>query len=317
MNEYLRGKIKDISGENYRVQVSGKLIEAQRGTAEPLMVGETVVLVRERGDGAEGYFITDAYRLPGVYAILFFFAFLAVMLGRRRGAGALLGLAMSIAVITFFIVPAITRGANPFLVSIAGAAVILFASLFLAHGFRRRTVAAFFGTVISLGFAVAFSSLFVSLARLSGTGTEEAVMAGTEIGVALNLKGLLLAGMIIGALGVLDDVTASQAAAVDEISKANPMLSSRELYRRGVSVGREHIAALVNTLALAYAGAALPLFLLFAVSREVPLWVVANSESVVEEIIRTIVGSTALLLAVPITTAIAAGMLQRNRVPAA
>lgn len=313
MTEFFRGKIMNKKDEGYDVRVGDQTVTAAPGTNESIAPGDAVVLVKESDAGADQYFIADAYRLPGVWGILIAFLVAAIALGGRRGVGALLGLAVSIAVIAFYIVPTIARGGNPFATSIVGAAVILFVSLFLAHGFRRRTVAAFLGTLISLGIAVGLSALFVALTKLGGTGSEEALMAQTDLALALNLKGLLLGGIIIGALGVLDDATASQAAAVDEIGRADPTLGARELFRRGLSVGREHIAALVNTLALAYAGAALPLFLLFAASREVPWWVALNSEFVVEEIVRTLVGSTALLLAVPITTAIAAAMLA-NRV---
>lgn len=312
MTEFLRGEILDKGDAGYEVRVGDQTVNAVAGTNEKMSSGDAVVLVKESDAGTDQYFIADAYRLPGVYGILIAFLVAAVVLGGRRGAGALLGLAVSIAVIAFYIVPTIARGGNPFATSIIGAAVILFVSLFLAHGFRRRTVAAFLGTLASLGIAVGLSALFVALTKLTGGGTEEAVMAQTDIVAGLNLKGLLLGGIIIGALGVLDDVTATQAAAVDEIGRADPTLSARELFRRGLSVGREHIAALVNTLALAYAGAALPLFLLFAASRETPWWVALNSEFVVEEIVRTLVGSTALLLAVPITTFIAALMLVKR-----
>lgn len=312
MPEYLRGEIVAKGDAGYEVRVGTKTITAEIGTNDSFARGNAVVLVKESDGGAERYFIADAYRLNGVYGILVAFLLAAVVFGRRRGAGAILGLAVSIAVIALYIVPTIARGGNPFVTSIIGAAVILFVSLFLAHGFRRRTVAAFLGTLVSLGIAVGLSALFVALTKLTGAGTEEAVMAQTDALAGLNLKGLLLGGIIIGVLGVLDDVTATQAAAVDEISIADPKLPARELYRRGLSVGKEHIAALVNTLALAYAGAALPLFLLFVASKEVPWWVALNSEFVVEEIVRTLVGSTALLLAVPITTAIAAFMLKNK-----
>jgi len=149
------------------------------------------------------------------------------------------------------------------------------------------------------------------LARLFGMGTEEAFYVQMGLLENIDLKGLLLGGIIIGALGVLDDVTTGQAAAVDEIHKANPTLPFIELYRRGLSVGREHITSLVNTLALAYIGAGLPLLLLFTTNTVQPLWVAMNAESIVEEIIRTLVGSTTLIFAVPITTALMAHILKR------
>jgi len=155
--------------------------------------------------------------------------------------------------------------------------------------------------------------IFVEGSQLLGLGSEEAMFLQLDPSLTLNLQGLLLSGIIIGTLGVLDDVTASQAAVVDEISKANESLGFKELYKRGLSVGHEHIAALVNTLFLAYAGAALPLFLLFYINKTQPLWVILNGELIAEEIVRTMVGSSALVLAVPITTALAAYFIPKYR----
>jgi uncharacterized membrane protein len=150
--------------------------------------------------------------------------------------------------------------------------------------------------------------LAVAVTSLSGAGTEEAVYLQLSYLPELNLAGLLLGGIIIGTLGVLDDVTTAQVAAVEEISLANRSLSVAELYKRGLSVGREHIAALVNTLVLAYAGAAFPLFLLFALPDHPPLWVILNGENIIEEVVRALVGGSSLMLAVPIATALAAAV---------
>lgn len=271
-------------------------------------VGKTLVLTRA-DDSA--YQIADAYRLPGIFGVLVMFIALALWFGRWRAGTSLVGLVVSIAVLAGFLVPRIAGGADPLATTLIASGAILAVSLPLAHGFSRRTGIALLGTIIALVLGTGLAKLFVALGKLTGTGSEEAFMVQTSSLPDLNLSGLLLAGIIIGVLGVLDDVTTTQAAAVDEIRRADPSLSPRELYRRGLSVGREHIAALINTLALAYAGAALPLFLLFVTSQEMPFWVVANSEFVVEEIIRTLVGSAALILAVPITTVLASRMLTK------
>jgi uncharacterized membrane protein len=155
--------------------------------------------------------------------------------------------------------------------------------------------------------------IFVAIGKLFGLGSEEAIYLQLVPLEQLNLQGLLLGGIILGALGVLDDITTAQSAAVDELRKANPALGARELYRRGLSVGTEHITSLVNTLFLAYAGASLPLFILFTIYNDMPLWVTLNSEFIAEEIVRTVVGSVALILAVPITTAAAAAIFSRPR----
>jgi uncharacterized membrane protein len=161
------------------------------------------------------------------------------------------------------------------------------------------------GTLITLGISVFVAVKIVSWTHLFGTGSEDALLLQSLSG-NVNLRGLLLGGMILGLLGVLDDVTTGQAAIVEELRDANPALSVKELYRRGLSVGREHITSLINTLFLAYTGATLPLFLLFTLNQGQPFWMIVNSEQISDEIVRTVVGSSCLILAVPITTLLAA-----------
>jgi uncharacterized membrane protein len=196
----------------------------------------------------------------------------------------------------------------------AGSFAIVLVSLYLAHGFNKRTSVALLSTILVLFLAIGLSFLFVSATMLHGNGSEEAIYLQINPGQNINLQGLLLGGIILGALGVLDDITTGQAAAVDEIHKANPSLSRKELYKRGLSIGHEHIASLINTLALAYAGVALPLFLLFSLNHAAPFWTLLNSEGVAEEIVRTLVGSTVLVLAVPISTHFAAYFFAKDKV---
>ena len=223
----------------------------------------------------------------------------------------IVGLAASVSVIIFYIVPRVLDGKDPLTVCLIGAFIIAVISIFMSHGLNVRTSVALGSTLIVLGVTAGLAVLFVHISQVSGFGSEEAFYI--QIGIMnINLKGLLLGGIIIGALGVLDDVTIAQSATVEEIHKANPSLPFKELYKRGLSVGREHIASMVNTLALAYFGAGLPLFLLFSADKTKPLWLVVNSELVVEEIIRTLVGSSALILAVPLATVLAAYVFSRR-----
>jgi uncharacterized membrane protein len=282
--------------------------------ANPVRVGETVVIVKMASSAGPAYEVIDRYRLLPVGMILGFFFLLAILLGGIRGATSILGLVVTILVLAKFIVPRILAGQNPLAISLAGAFVIALLSIFLAHGLSRRTTIALVSTLLALAIGAFLSAFFVSLTRLFGVGTEEAFYLQLGPLEKLNLRGLLLGGIILGALGVLDDVTTAQAGAVDEISQANPNLRYAELYRRGLSVGREHITSLVNTLVLAYAGASLPLFLLFSLGLGQPLWVLLNSEFIVEEVVRTLVGSICLMLAVPITTTLAAYVFHRIRV---
>ena len=272
-----------------------------------LEVGETIVAQRlERPSGEVSFLIRETYRLPSIALLTLFFFLLGIVLGGRIGFTSIFGLAVSIAILVFFVVPKIVAGGNALLISLIGSGAIACSSLYLAHGFNRRTSLALLSTIITLALSTLLAVAFVSIGKLFGMGTEESVFLQAGLLEQVNLRGLLLGGIIIGALGVLDDITTAQTASVDELSKANHSLGFKELYAAGTSIGREHIASLINTLALAYVGASLPMFLLFAVNTEMPWWVIVNSEFIAEEVVRTLVGSSALLLAVPISTYIAA-----------
>jgi uncharacterized membrane protein len=267
-------------------------------------------------EGEPAYYISDEYRLGPLALIFAAFFGLAVLFGRLKGFTSALGMLFSVAVIGLFVVPRIAAGSDPLAVTLVGSLVIAVVSLLVAHGLNRRTAVALVATVLTLGAAAALAYAFVEFASLMGLGSEEAgylQLVGLD---RINLKGLLLGGIIIGTLGVLDDVTTAQSAAVEEIGRADPTLGPAELYRRGISIGGEHIASLVNTLVLAYAGASLPLFLLFTAGiASQPWWVVLNSEFIAEEVVRTLVGSSALILAVPLSTAIAARVFGRKPSP--
>ncbi len=274
--------------------------------------GDRVVLEQlEKSDGTVRYLVREQYRLPALVMLVAGFCVLAVLLGGLMGLTSLLGLGVSIGVLVIYVVPAIGGGQNPLAVSLIGSFIIACTSLYLAHGFHKRTTVALLSTLLTLGISVLLAMLFVRVAKLFGTGTEEAMFLQLGPLEQVNLRGLLLGGMVIGCLGVLDDITTAQTAAVDEIRKANPSLTASELWRAGMSVGREHIAALINTLALAYAGASLPLLLLFRTQGDLPLWLTLNSEFLAEEIIRTLVGSTTLLFAVPLSTWLAVTVLPK------
>lgn len=273
---------------------------------QKLALGDMVIVTKDTVIGQNGYMILDKFRIPGALIGLGIFFILAIIFAGIRGFTALFGLAASLAILVFGVVPAILSGHDALMVSVLGAFTIAIISILLAHGVNKRSGLALGSTLITLIGAVFFAMIAVALAKLSGSGTEEAVYLQVGSLPSLNLQGLLLGGMIIGTLGVLDDVTTAQVAAVEEIGIADPTLGRRELYRRGIRVGREHIASLVNTLALAYAGASFPLFLLFAAHNGPPLWVVLNAEYVMEEVVRAIVGGASLVIAVPISTFAAA-----------
>lgn len=300
-------RVRILTGAEKNTEITA-LNNIPSNTANGLVLkgGETIVGVKTVSSVGTTYYIADRYRLNSLGGILIVFLSLVLFFGRIRGLMSILGLAFSILLLVWYVVPHILSGKDPLFVSITGATAIMFVSLYLAHGFKKRTTIALVSTLLTLGLASALAVLFVHVAHLFGTGTEEALYLQLGPLDSVNLRGLLLGGIIIGTLGVLDDITTAQTAAVEELKKANAALTISELYRRGLSIGKEHIASLVNTLALAYAGVSLPLFLLFSLNQTQPFWVILNSESIAEEVVRTLVGSAALTLAVPITTALAA-----------
>lgn len=290
----------------------GEQIDLQYGglkNDQKLKEGEKVFVQAPNGtDDPKRFYIFERYRLTSLYWLGVFFVLVTIFFARWRGLTSLLGLGVSIAVLALYVVPQILDGKNPLVVTLVGSLLVATIALYLAHGFNRRTSVALASTLITIFIAIGLSTGFVWVTKLTGIGSEEAFYLQTSPVQGINLKGLLLGGIIIGALGVLDDITTSQAAAVHEISRANPRLKRRDLIQRGLSVGREHITSLVNTLALAYAGASLPALLLFTIYQR-PFLVVLNTETIAEEIVRTLVGSIALMCAVPITTALAAYFL--------
>lgn len=292
-----------------RIQLdSGETIEIENGILPgrgdmELREGEKVVISKlSLVDGGTRYLIRDKYRLPSLLLLGFFFVLLCILLGGWTGFSSLLGLLVSIGVLMGFVLPGVAKGYSPLPLALGGCMLIAVSSLYLAHGFSRRTSVALLSTIITLACSALFALLGVHFASLFGMGTEESLYLQLGSTASVDLRGLLLAGITIGCLGVLDDITTAQTAVVDEIRRANPSMSTAKLWKAGSSVGREHIASLINTLALAYVGTSLPLLLLFHTQETSPWWMIMNSEFLAEEIIRTLVGSTTLLLAVPIST---------------
>lgn len=256
--------------------------------------------------GGSKYDIIDHYRLPYVGWLIGLFFVIVIALTRWKGFGAIVSLALTGVVLVTWLVPSIVNGTSVWLALTGSILVIALTSFYLGHGFTANTTIALISTLIVIGMAAAGSWFMTALTRLSGTGSEAAVNLKFGLLTSLNLHELLLAGILIGALGVLDDSTTAQATAVRELHDTNRNLDWRSLFKRGFAIGREHIIALVNTLILAYAGASLPLFVAFTVSNYQPWWVTLNSEVIIEQVMQSFVGSLALLLAVPLTTLLAA-----------
>ncbi|WP_373865141.1 YibE/F family protein [Streptomyces rishiriensis] len=274
--------------------------------------GEKVVVAYEPSAPKDlQYSVTDVNRRIPMSVLAGIFAVAVVVVGRLRGVMALVALAISFMVLNFFVLPAILQGSNPLVVAVVGSSAIMLIALYLCHGLSARTSVAVLGTLVSLLLIGILGSLFIDWAALTGN-TDDNTGLIHGLYPSIDMSGLLLAGIIIGSLGVLDDVTVTQTSAVWELHEANPSMGRRGLYRAGIRIGRDHIASVVNTLVLAYAGAALPLLLLFSIAQS-SVGSVANSELVAEEIVRTLVGSIGLVASVPVTTLLAALVVSADR----
>ncbi|MFE0512894.1 YibE/F family protein [Streptomyces sp. NPDC058964] len=284
----------------------------QPDQSRQLHEGERVVVAYEPSAPKDlQYSVADVNRKFPMALLAGVFALAVVVVGRLRGLMALVALTVSFLVLTLFILPAILQGSNPLVVAVVGSSAIMLIALYMCHGLSARTSVAVLGTLVSLLLIGILGSEFIDWAALTGN-TDDNTGLIHGLYPSIDMSGLLLAGVIIGSLGVLDDVTVTQTSAVWELHEANPSMGRRGLYRAGIRIGRDHIASVVNTLVLAYAGAALPLLLLFSIAQS-SVTSVANSELVAEEIVRTLVGSIGLVASVPVTTALAALVVSADR----
>jgi uncharacterized membrane protein len=272
---------------------------------EGVAVGDTVVLSRDGGaEGGPTYRFADYGRDVPLTALAVGFAICTAVVARLRGLAALLGLGFAFFILLRFVLPGILAESSPTLVTLVGSSAIMFVVLYLAHGFSARTTTALIGTLFGLALVAVLGSISVAAARLTGLTSEDTVTISTY-DPTLDFSGLVMAGVVVAGLGVLNDVTITQASAIWQLKEASPDTTWGQLYRRGMAVGRDHIASTVYTLVFAYAGAALPLLIIFDLSPQ-PWGVTLTSSTVGEEVVRTLVGSIALVLAVPVTTAVGA-----------
>jgi uncharacterized membrane protein len=300
----------------------GEIIEqlAQTDTTDSKQkynVGETVVLRSDPKTGGQEtgryYFILDKYRVGNIWIVAIVFVLLVILLSGAKGLSSVFGLIFSVIVIIQIIIPGVLSGADILPLTMWTSLLILTFTLYLGHGFNRKTTICLFASLITIGISTLLAIGVVDFTSLSGYGNEDVFHLKTS-GVTgnINLRGLLLSGMIIGSIGVLDDATTAQAVAIEEISKANPRLTKWELFWRGMRIGKEHVVSLVNTLAIAYVGSSMPVLLSFAAFNFSPIWVMINDQVIAEEIVRSIVGSGCLLLAIPIANALSAVFLKQK-----
>lgn len=296
----------------------GRRVSFTTGEAGPsveLDIGDRVRVYKNQlppeavigGARVDPYSFSDFERGRPLLLLAIVFALLVLVGGRMRGARALLGLGVSLSIVLVFIVPSIVEGNSALEVAVIGSLAIMLTTISLTHGLGIKTLAASLGTATSLFLTAALASLFTEVTHLTGLSSDEAVFVRATSGAEISLQGLLLAGMVIGALGVLDDVTVTQASTVMAIKHANPGFGFKSLLQSGLSVGRDHVAATVNTLVLAYVGASLPVLLIFSIG-DTPFVDAINLEAVAEQIVATLVGSIGLIAAVPVTTALAAAL---------
>jgi uncharacterized membrane protein len=263
--------------------------------------GDELVLSRDPGaDGGPRYGFSDYARDTPIVVLAVAFALVVAAVARWRGIASLVGLGFAFFLLLEFVLPALLADESPTLVSLVGSAAIMFVVLYLAHGFSVRTTTALLGTLFGLTLVAVLGAVAVHVTRLTGLTSDETTTLLTY-DPTLNFSGLVIAGVVVAGLGVLNDVTITQASAVWQLKEVDPALGWRDLYRRGMAVGRDHIASTVYTIVFAYAGAALPLLLIFELQRQ-PFWTVLTSSAVAEEVVRTLVGAIALVLAVPMTT---------------
>jgi uncharacterized membrane protein len=263
-----------------------------------------LVTIGARPDGILTVYFADFVRVKYLFWLTGIFAATILIISRWKGLRSLISMALSLTIIIGYIIPHILAGEDPLRVSISGSVILLAVTLYLTYGWNLKTHAAVLSMIIVLLITGALAGAFIVITRLTGSGDENALFLLQMLNTQINLRGLLLGGMIIGALGVLDDLVTTQASAVFELHHANPSLGFPELFRSAMRIGQDHVAATVNTLVLAYAGASLPMLLMFSLGRG-DYGTLVNFEFVAEEIVRTLVGSLGLIAAVPLTTAIA------------
>ena len=309
----LEATVRIDSGPDQGIDV---VIPLPFGEAAPVFqVGDAVVIGAAADQPIESrYELIDQQRAWPLLALAVTFALAVIALSRWRGLLALASLALSVVILIVFVLPALLDGQPPLAVAVVGASAIMICTLYLSHGVSLRTSVSLLGTLISLSLTGLLGLLFTNAGRFTGLADDSAPFLAI-LGESIDLRGLLLAGLVIGALGVLDDVTVTQTAAVWELAHADPAASRRTLFSAGLRIGREHVSAAVNTLVLAYAGASLPLLLLFAGSGQGPLDTV-TTELVAQEVVRALVGGLGIVAAVPVTTMVAALVVrERPRAP--
>lgn len=325
---YLEGRIIERRAQTDTETIAvvrlsdGRTVDAQLPGADPwsdfempeFKVGDRVEVYFSPGPGGEVvYVVSDWVRRPALFGLIALFAVVSFVIARFKGLRAFLATGASLWIVISFVVPRILGGWDPMVVSLIGVGGMLLLNIYFVHGANWSTTAAMVGTFIAAMATFLLGALFSDLARLTGLGADEALLL-MSAAPQVALQGLMLAGLMIGALGALTDITIVQAAVIRELAHTDPKLGLWQLYNQGMRVGHDHVGSLVNTLVLAYTGTSLSLLILLNVG-EVPFSRAFNMEVVASEVVHTLVGSIGLILAVPITTFLAALLFRGDRIP--
>ncbi len=311
-----------FKNQNLRIQFLSGELTGQQATAVAALdktsfgqfkVGQKVIVRQVKLANNQQLVVTDFLRSEALWAISIVFLLAVIIVSHKKGFSSLISMGLSFVVITRLILPMLNQGQNPVLVSSLAALIIIPLTFYLSHGVKKKTHVAVIGTLVALIFSTLLASLFVKNAHLSGYTSEEVGFLNIDKDGQLDVRGLLLAGIIIGLLGTLDDITVTQSGLVSQLNKNQPKLSPKQLYHQAMAVGQDHIASMVNTLVLVYTGAALPLLMIF-IDNPYPVWYIVNQEIVAEEIIRMLVGSVGLIVAAPLTTLLAVSFAKREQV---
>jgi len=295
-------------GEVVELEWDGRRALNENGFLSP---GDRVLLTLSRDGNTRTYTISEVVRLPSLWPLVVLLAAALVVVGRWKGVASLAGLGASIAVFLLAVLPAVRSGDDPLLATLLGSVGVLVVAVFVVHGFNRKSLAALLGTLGALVFVLVLAAVAVSIARITGLGTEDAIFVFVGSAGKIDMPRLVLAGVVVGSLGALVDMAVGQASTVWELS-ASSELRGRKLYASALNVGRDHIGSLVNTLALAYFGGALPLIVLVSLGFQ-PLSVSINSEEITQSVMAVLIASIGLVLCVPLTTAIAVALADRAK----
>lgn len=292
-----------IENEELRIEVEiGG--EQQSNTIEYEEGDKVVVSVTKGPDDQDYYYVTGYQRTGSIIFLTVTFLFVVILVSGLDGFRSIGGLLLSLVVVFVFIIPSILNGSNPIWISVIASLVLVPVTFYLSHGLKKDTTIAVVSTLVSVLITGLLASYFMNATHITGTGIEDAFFLQTTSDLPINLPNLLIAGIIISSLGILDDVTIAQVSLVDKLYEKNSKQDFIELYKESMSLGRHHISSMVNTLVLTYTGSSISLLLLFSVTGTA-MHNLLNLEVVALEIVRTLVSSIALMLAIPLTTVVA------------